>query len=255
MVIWVIAGAGLILTFAAFFLGRQSAARSDGERWGRLEAMIARQGIDFEKLDEKLDKWILAHIHAFEYMGGVPRVVVPDNLKSAVTKPNHYDPKVNPAYWELAKHYNIGVIPARVREPRDKASVESGVGWLETWLLEWLRGKQFFSFAELNTAIAMRLQELVKRPFQKRPGNRESVFLQVDKPALRALPATRFENADYVTRRVPSNYHIEYDGFYYSVPHTMYKQQVTVRATSEKVEIISDNRERVRPSRPWFLHP
>ncbi len=203
--------------------------------------------------DEKLDKWLMAHVHAFEYIGGVPRVVVPDNLKDAITKPGYYDPKLNPAYWELAKHYNVAVIPARIRKPKDKGAVESSVGWLETWLLEWLRGKQFFSFEELNAAIRMRLGELVKRPFQKRPGSREEVFLIVDKPALRGLPGSRFENADYVIRRVPSNYHVEYDGFYYSVPHTMYTRKVTLRATSETVEIISDNRERAALHRRRFI--
>jgi transposase len=153
--------------------------------------------------DEKLDNWLLAHVHALEWIGGVPRVVVPDNLKSAVTKVNYYDPKLNPAYWELAKHYGVAVIPARIRKPKDKAAAESGVGWLEIWLLEWLRGKQFFSFEELNAAIRVRLLELVKRPFQKRPGSREEVFNKVDKPALRPLPATRYEHSEYVLRRVP----------------------------------------------------
>jgi transposase len=199
--------------------------------------------------DEKLDKWLMGHVRAFAWLGGVPAIVVPDNLKGAVTKPNYYDPKFNPAYWALAKHYNVAVIPARIKKPKDKAAVESSIGWLETWLLEWLRGKQFFSFEELNAAIRLRLLELVKRPFQKRPGSREEVFLRVDKPALRPLPATRYENAAYVTRRVPNNYHVEYDGFYYSVPYTMYKEKITLRATAETVEIINANRERAA------LHP
>jgi transposase len=195
--------------------------------------------------DEKLDKWLLGHVHALEWMDGVPKVIVPDNLKSGVTKPNYYDPKLNPAYWELAKHYDVAVIPTRINKPKDKASVESGVGWLETWLLEWLRGKQFFSYVELNAAIRERVRELAKRPFQKRPGSREEVFNKVDKPALRPLPAARYEHAEYILRRVPDNYHVEYDGFYYSVPHTLHKRQVTIRASSEIVEIINDNRERI----------
>jgi transposase len=196
-------------------------------------------------LDEKLDNWLLAHVHAFEWIGGVPRVIVPDNLKSAVTKPNYYDPKLNPAYWELAKHYGVAVIPARIRKPKDKGAVESSIGWLETWLLEWLRGKQFFSFEELNCAIRERLRELAVRPFQKRPGSREEVFTCVDKPALRPLPQARYEHVDWALRRVPDNYHVEYDGFYYSVPYTIHKQQVTLRASGTAVEIINDNRERV----------
>ena len=171
--------------------------------------------------------------------------IVPDNLKNAITRANYYDPKLNPAYWEFAKHYEVAVIPARIKQPKDKAPVESSIGWLETWLLEWLRGKRFFSFEELNRSIQTRLRELVKRPFQKRPGSREEVFIKVDKPALRPLPATRYEQAEYTLRRVPDNYHVEYDGFYYSVPFTMHKQQVTLRVSSDTLEIINENRERV----------
>lgn len=194
--------------------------------------------------DEKADKWLAAHIHAFEYYGGVPRVVVPDNCKTAVNSPRHYDPVLNPAYWELAKHYGVAVIPARVRQPQDKAAVEESVGWLETWLLGFLRNQQFFSFAELNLAIRDRVRELVRRDFQKRPGSRLSVFEEVDRPALRPLNPHRFETADMVFRRVPDNYHVEYDGFYYSVPYTLYRQKVTLRATASIIEIFDEGRVR-----------
>ncbi|MCG9968387.1 IS21 family transposase [Pelotomaculum terephthalicicum JT] len=195
--------------------------------------------------DEKLDKWLLAHTHAFEYYGGVPRIVVPDNCKTAVTKPQHYDPVINPAYWELAKHYNVAVIPARIREPQDKAPVEEGVRWLETWLLGWLRNQQFFSFGELNSAIRYRLSELVRRPYQKRPGTRLSVFNELDRPKLRPLALSPFETADMKLRTVPDNYHVEYDGFYYSVPYTSYRQKVTIRATSTSIEVFDSNRIRI----------
>jgi len=195
--------------------------------------------------DEKLDKWLLAHVHALEWMGGVPRVIVPDNCKTAVSRPGYYDPKINPAYWEFAKHYGVAVIPARIRQPRDKASVESTVGFLETWLLEWLRGKQFFGFEALNIEIRQRIAELSGRPFQRRIGSRLSVYEQIDKPALRPLPATRYEHAEYAIRRVPDNYHVDYGGFYYSVPYTLHKQQVTLRVTAQTIEIINSNRERV----------
>lgn len=195
--------------------------------------------------DEKMDKWLTAHIHAFEYYGGVPRVVVPDNCKTAVNSPRRYDPALNPAYWELAKHYGVAVIPARVRKPQDKPSVEESVGWLETWLLGFLRNQRFFSFAELNLAIRDRVQGLVQRDFQKRTGSRLSVFEDVDKPALRPLNPRRFETADMVFRRVPDNYHVEYDGFYYSVPYTLYRQKVMLRATTSVIEIFDKDRVRV----------
>ncbi|MBP1763022.1 MAG: family transposase [Firmicutes bacterium] len=195
--------------------------------------------------DEKLDKWLLAHVNALRYLGGIPRVIVPDNCKTATTKPRNYDPAINQSYWEFTKHYEVAILPARIREPQDKASVESSVGWLETWLVEWLRGKRFFGFEALNAEIQSRVQELVKRPFQKRKGSRQSVFETLDKPALRPLPYTQFEYADYVVRRAPANYHVEYDGFYYSVLHGLYKQLVTIRATATTIEILNDNRERV----------
>ena len=195
--------------------------------------------------DEEHESWLTAHVHALEWMGGVPRVIVPDNCKTAVTKASYYDPKLNPAYWELAKHYDVAVIPARVRKPRDKAAVEGSVGWLETWLLEWLRGQRFFSFEELNRAIRARMHELAQRPFQKRAGSRASVFEAVDKPALRPLPRIRYEHVEYVVRRVPDNYHVEYDGRYYSVPYTLYQKKVTLRAGTGMIEILNENRERV----------
>jgi len=195
--------------------------------------------------DEGSENWLTAHTHAFEHMCGLPQVVIPDNCKTAITKPNYYDPALNPAYLDLARHYGVAVIPARVRKPKDKAVVEGSVGWLETWLLEWLRGQRFFSFEELNREIVKRVKALAKRPFQERSGSRAKDFDEIDKPALRPLPTARFEQATYVTRRVPDNYHVEYEGFYYSVPYTIFRQEVTVRATVSTVEVINSGRERV----------
>jgi transposase len=195
--------------------------------------------------DEKLDKWLLAHTHALEHYRGIPKIVVPDNCKTAVSKPQYYDPVINPAYWEWAKYYGIAVIPARIREPQDKPVVEESVGWFETWLLGWLRNQKFFSFEDLNKAVRGRLHVLCQKSFQKRPGSRQSIFLEVDFPALRSLPSVRFEMADFKIRTVPDNYHVEYDGFYYSVLYTYHRQKVTIRATSTTIEIIDDNRERI----------
>jgi transposase len=195
--------------------------------------------------DESSSSWLSAHIHNFDWLGGVPRIIVPDNTKTAVTKSNFYDPVLNPAYRELAKHYGVGVVPARVRKPRDKSVVEGSVGWLETWLLEWLRGKRYFSFEELNREIYSRVKVLASRPFSERPGSRSSVFEEVDRPALRPLPAVRYEHAEYVFRKVPDNYTVEYDGFYYSVPYTLFTYRVTLRATLTMIEIIDENGERV----------
>jgi len=195
--------------------------------------------------NEKSDNWLGAHVETFNRLGGVPLVVVPDNCKTAVTKSNYYDPLLNKAYYDLALHYNIAIIPARVRKPRDKGLVETSIGWIETWLLGWMDGKQYSSFVELNTAIRMRVAELVKRPFQKRAGSRESVFLEIDRPALRPLPLEPYENPVFAERRVPNNYHVEYAGFYYSVPYQYYKQKVTIKATLSIVEVYSDRLNRI----------
>ena len=195
--------------------------------------------------DEKQEHWLLAHAHAFSHYGGVPRVLVPDNCKTAVTSPKRYDPVVNPAYWELAKHYDVAVIPARVREPQDKAPVEESVRWLETWLLGWLHNQRFFSFGELNKAVQNRLRELVRRPYQKRPGSRLSAFEELDRPHLRPLAPSPFEAAEMKVRRVPDNYHVEFENFHYSVPHTFYRQQVTLRATATSIEVFDADRNRI----------
>jgi len=195
--------------------------------------------------NEQEASWLMGHVHAFEWYGGIPRIVIPDNTKTAVTKPNYYDPALNRSYCDLAKHYMVGVIPARVKKPRDKPLVEGTVGWIETWLLEWLRGGRYFSFEELNAEIRKRIRQLASKQYEKKPGSRQSIFDSFDKPALRALPTRRYEHASYAVRRVPDNYHVEYDGFYYSAPYTLFKQNVTLRATLSMVEVISMDGERV----------
>jgi transposase len=195
--------------------------------------------------DEKADKWIKGHVDALRWYGGVPKIIVPDNTRTAVTSARYYDPEINKVYWDFAQHYAVAVVPARIRKPRDKGSVESGVGWLEVWLLEWLRGQVFYSFRELNAAIKKRVKELAAKAFQKRPGSRESVFLEVDRPALRPLPVQPYEFAEFVDRRVPDNYHVALDGFYYSVPYTLYKQTVTLRISGNVIEILDENGGRV----------
>jgi transposase len=195
--------------------------------------------------NEKKENWIDAHVKTFNRLGGLPEIVVPDNCKTAITKSNYYDPVLNKTYYDLSLYYSIAIIPARIKKPRDKSQVESSIGWLETWLLEWLRGRSYNSFAELNAAIKARVTELVKRPFQKRAGSRQSVFLEIDRPALRPLPPQPYETPIYVDRKVPSNYHVGYEGFYYSVPYRYYKQKITIKATNSVIEVYIDRLKRV----------
>jgi transposase len=195
--------------------------------------------------NEQEPAWITAHVNALRYYSGVPRVIVPDNCRTAVKTPKYYEPIINSAYWELAQHYEVAIVPARSRKPKDKPAVEKSVGWLETWLLGKLRGQRFFSFAELNKTILKYINELSKRPFQKREGSRHSEFIKIDKPALRPLPAHKYEIADIVSRKVGDNYHMEYAGFYYSVPYTLHGEVVILRATSSMIEIIDKNQIRM----------
>lgn len=188
--------------------------------------------------DETQLNWNQAHIDAFAWYGGLPKVLVPDNCKTAVVHANLYEPKLNHAYRELAVHYQAAIIPARVRKPKDKPSVESGVGWLETWLLEWLKNKIYYSFEALNYDIKERMLELIEIKFKHRQGSRRSVFEAIDKPALRPLPKDPFEYFEtIVVKRVANNYHVAYDNFYYSVPYCFYNQSVTIHAFAKKIEI------------------
>ena len=187
--------------------------------------------------NEQEPNWISANVNALHYFGGVPRIIEPDNCKTAVKTPRYYEPVINSAYWELAQHYEVAIVPARIRKPQDKPVVERTVGWLEIWLLGKLRNQKFFSFHELNRTIRKYIAELSRKPFQKREGSRWSDFQEIDKPALRPLPIQRYEIADIVSRRVGDNYHLEYAGFHYSVPYTLHGEVVTLRATGTVIEV------------------
>jgi transposase len=166
----------------------------------------------------------------------VPAIVVPDQLRSAVTRPDRYDPGLNATYTEMGQHYGIGIIPARPRKPKDKAKVEAGVLVAQRWILARLRNRTFFSLEELNEAIAELLEELNARPFQKLDGCRRSVFESIDRPAMRRLPPTRYEVAEWGQVGVNIDYHFDYDGRLYSVPCALIRQKVEYRATHTSVE-------------------
>lgn len=192
---------------------------------------------------QSLPDWIGSHVRCFEFLGGIPEVVVPDNLKSAVTKACRYDPDLNPTYHHLALHYDVAVIPARPYKPKDKAKAEVGVQIVERWILMRLRKKQFFTLSELNLAMRDLLAELNQRPFKKLKGTRLSQFNNLDKPKLRALPKDAFQYREVKKARVHLDYHIEYDGHYYSVPYQLVKEEVTVYAGENSVQILHKNQQ------------
>jgi transposase len=191
---------------------------------------------------QDLPSWIRSHVHAFEFFGGVPEILVPDNLKSGVKHPCRYEPDINPTYQDLADHYGTAVIPARVQRPRDKAKAESAVFVAERWILAALRNHTFFSLAELNRAIAHKLSALNKRKFQKMDTTREQLFESLDKPALKPLPRQPYEYAEWKKAKVNIDYHIESEHRYYSVPYQLAREQVDLRLTATTVEVFFKNR-------------
>jgi transposase len=185
---------------------------------------------------QTLADWIGSHVRALEFFEGIPEVLVPDNLKTGVSHPCRYEPEINPTYRELADHYGLSVLPARVRKPKDKAKVENGVQQAERWILAPLRHRTFFDLNELNEAVRERLIELNHRPFQKLPGSRFSFFEQLERPVLRPLPKTRYEYAEWKRATVGSDYHVEVDSHYYSVPYRFIRHKLDVRLTRATVE-------------------
>lgn len=194
-------------------------------------------------LNEKQKAWITANIHMLEYFGGVPRIIVPDNCTTAVNhqQSDWYTPKLNTVYHEMAEHYGVAIIPARVRKPKDKPGVEGNVGNISTWITAALRNEQFFSIAELNQAIRKKLEAYNARDFQKKEGSRLKLFLGEEMPLLASLPATRFEMCQWKEATVQFNYHIAVDKMYYSVPHQYIKDKVDVRITDTTIEIFYHN--------------
>jgi transposase len=185
---------------------------------------------------QQLPDWISSHVRAFNFFGGVTEILVPDNLKSGVSKACRYDPDINPTYQDLASHYGCAVIPARTYTPRDKAKVEAGVLLVERWILARLRKVRFFSLNELNQAISELPLKLNIHPFKKLPGCRRSHFEALDQPALKPLPVQPYCYADWKKARVHIDYHFEVDGHYYSVPYQLVKQQLDIRFTQHTVE-------------------
>lgn len=186
---------------------------------------------------QTIPDWIGAHSRMFTFFGGVPDMLVPDNLKSGVKRASYYDPELNPTYREFAAYYGVAVLPARPRKPRDKAKVEVAVQIVERWILARLRNRQFFTLAELNAAIAPLLDDMNRRPFRKLPGCRRALFDQVEVSALKPLPAIAYEFAEWKYARVNIDCHIEVDGHYYSVPYRLLRQQIDVRMTAHIVEV------------------
>lgn len=185
---------------------------------------------------QQLPDWIEAHVRMFRFFGGVPKLIVPDNLKSGVHKASFYDPELNRSYGKLAAHYDVGVLPTRSRKPRDKSKVEVGVRFAQFYILGRLRNRTFFSLAEANAAIAQAVERMNTAPLRRLGISRRVLFETVERPTLAALPAEDYEFAQWQFARVGLDYHIEVEGFFYSVPFGLIGEQVDVRLTQRTLE-------------------
>ena len=185
---------------------------------------------------QSIPDWIQSHIRMWEYFGGVSKVVVPDNLKSGVTKAHRYDPDINVNYQHIGEHYGFAIVPARIGEPKDKAKVENAVGCIEKQILAPLRHITFTSIAQINAAIKPRLVAFNQQSFQKMKTSRQALFNEVDKPALKSLPPEKYQYAEWQRAKIHIDYHFVFDDHYYSVPHKYIHHEVEVRATANTVE-------------------
>lgn len=192
---------------------------------------------------QRVPDWIGAHVRALSYLGGVPRTLVPDQLRSAVSVPDRYEPQLHRTYEDLARHYGTAVIPARPRKPRDKAKVEAGVLVAQRWILARLRDETFFSIEALNARIRELLEDLNARAMKSLGGvSRRELFERVDKPALMPLPSDRFEPAEWMKARVHEDYHVDVGRHWYSAPFELIGQEVEVRLTRAMVELYRHGR-------------
>jgi len=186
---------------------------------------------------QKKEDWIRCNITALEYFGGCPEIIVPDNLKSGVKNACYYDPEINPVFTEMADHYSVAVLPARPYKPKDKAKVESGVLNAQRRILAAIRNLTFFSLSELNARIKEELQKLNTRPMSVVGKSRHELFNEIDKPALRPLPSSRFQIFTFKYATVNIDYHIEVEKSYYSAPYKLLHQKVEAKYNEHTVEV------------------
>ncbi len=187
---------------------------------------------------QRVADFLASHSRALAFFGGVPALVVPDQLRSAVTRPCRYEPGLQRSYEEWGRHYGAAILPARPRKPRDKAKVEVAVQVVERWILARLRHETFFSLAELNARIRVLLEDLNARPMRAYGQSRCERFEQIDRPALQPLPLEPFELAAWKHAKVNLDYHVEFERHFYSVPHALVHERVLLRITATTVEVL-----------------
>jgi transposase len=253
-----IAGERLFVDFAGHTMAVIDATTGEIRRAEIFVAVLGASSFIYAEAtwSQGLADWIGAHVNALSSLGGVPRQIVSDNLKSGITKACFYEPTVNRTYTDMAAHYRTAILPARPYKPRDKAKVEVGVQVVQRWILARLRNRQFFSLSELNRVIRELVANLNDRPMRGWDTTRRALFEQLDRPALLALPPTPYEYADWKRCRVNLDYHIEVDKHFYSVPFQLLRQEVEARITVKTVEIfhrgklVATHLRSLRPHKP-----
>jgi transposase len=224
----------------------QTAKVVDTDTGGDIEAYIFVASLPYSGysyveafFDMQQESWIAAHVNAYNYFGGVARILVPDNLKTGVIKRTKAEIILNRSYQEMAEHYGCAVIPTRVKSPKDKATVEGTVGIVSAYIIAGMRNQRFFSLNELNGSIREKLHTFNHKSFQKKDGSRATMFAD-ERIHLLPLPKTPYEQSAWKIATVSFNYHIETDFQYYSVPFEYIKRKVDVRITRNTVEVFFD---------------
>ena len=191
--------------------------------------------------DMKTDNWLMCHAHAYEYFGGVPRLLIPDNLKTGITKNTRLETIINSSYVDLADHYCTAIVPTRVRAPKDKSHAEGTVSYASTWILASLRNRTFFSIGEAKEAVAEKLELLNTYPFKKREGNRRDAYLNEEKDFMQPLPTNSYEPSIWSEQTIQLDYTVN-DGINkYSVPYDLIGEKVSVRTTNNTIEVFFHN--------------
>lgn len=185
---------------------------------------------------QQLPDWIQSHVRMFETFGGVTSIVVPDNLRSGVSKAHQYDPDINQNYQYLGEHYGFAIVPARAGKPKDKAKVENAVGWVERQILAPLRNMTFTSLTGINNEIKRRLDIIHHQLFQKMKVSRHELYETIDRPSLKPLPLEPYQYAEWKKATINIDYHFVFNEHYYSVPHTYIHKKVEIRGTAKTVE-------------------
>ncbi len=187
---------------------------------------------------QRVADFVSSHVKAYEYFGGVPRITVPDQLRSAVSVPSRYEPTINRTYAELGRHYETAIVPARPGKARDKAKVEVGVQVAQRWIVARLRNEKFFSHEALNARIAELLEDLNARPMKRMGGvSRRDLFDRYERAALKPLPTDRYEISEWQRATVELDYHVRVDDHHYSVPYSLCRDEVEVRKTATTIEV------------------